>query len=236
MNLFLKIGSKLSYIWNRRSGNAYIDYLRKKGVCIGRDCVSRGPLTQEIDITRPELVSIGDHVFLHKGLKIITHDWASWVFVGKYADFIPSHGKVSIGNNVWFGENVMVLKNVTIGDNCIIGAGSIVTRDIPSNSVAVGVPAKVISSLDTYYEKRRKQYPEELIEYANILRKTNANLNLKCFYDDYPLFVDKTNIDEYPDIPFLNVFGTKEKMDIWLKHHKAIYQNFNTFLDSLNGK
>lgn len=55
------------------------------------------------------------------------------------------------------GENVTILKGVTIGDNVIIGIGSIVNKDIPSNSIAVGVPAKVIGSYDDYYAKRKKR-------------------------------------------------------------------------------
>lgn len=51
---------------------------------------------------------------------------------------------VTIGNDCWFGANVVVCPGVTIGDNCVIGAGSVVTRDIPSNSFAAGVPARVI--------------------------------------------------------------------------------------------
>lgn len=51
--------------------------------------------------------------------------------------------------------NCTVLKGVTIGDNCIIGIGSIVTKDIPANSVAIGNPAKVVCSLDEYFEKRK---------------------------------------------------------------------------------
>lgn len=51
---------------------------------------------------------------------------------------------IKVGNNVWIGGNVIVLPGVTIGDNTIIGAGSIVTKDIPSNVVAVGNPCKVI--------------------------------------------------------------------------------------------
>ena len=51
---------------------------------------------------------------------------------------------VKIGNNVWIGGSVTILPGVTIGDNVTIGAGSVVARDIPSNSVAVGNPCKVI--------------------------------------------------------------------------------------------
>ena len=54
---------------------------------------------------------------------------------------------VSIGNNVWLGGNVTILPGVTIGDNCTIGAGSVVTRDIASDSVAAGNPARVIKKL-----------------------------------------------------------------------------------------
>ena len=54
---------------------------------------------------------------------------------------------IEVGNNVWIGGNVVVLPGVTIGDNVVIGAGSIVTKDIPSNSVAVGNPCKVIKEL-----------------------------------------------------------------------------------------
>lgn len=54
---------------------------------------------------------------------------------------------VTVGNNVWIGGSVTILAGVSIGDNCTIGAGSVVTRDIPANSVAVGNPARVIRTL-----------------------------------------------------------------------------------------
>lgn len=54
---------------------------------------------------------------------------------------------ITVGNNVWFGAGVQVMPNVTIGDNVVIGAGSIVTKDIPSNSLAVGNPCKVIRAI-----------------------------------------------------------------------------------------
>lgn len=55
---------------------------------------------------------------------------------------------IKIGNNVWFGGNVAVMPGVKIGDNCVIGAGSVVTKNIPENSVAVGNPCKVIKKID----------------------------------------------------------------------------------------
>lgn len=58
----------------------------------------------------------------------------------------PSEAVV-IGNNVWLGSRVMVLKGVSIGDNTVIAAGSVVTRSIPANVVAAGVPARVVKQL-----------------------------------------------------------------------------------------
>lgn len=54
---------------------------------------------------------------------------------------------VHIGSDCWFGANVTVCPGVTVGDNCVIGAGSVVTRDIPPNSFAAGVPCRVIREI-----------------------------------------------------------------------------------------
>ena len=54
---------------------------------------------------------------------------------------------IKVGSNVWFGGSVTVIGDVTIGDNVVIGAGSVVTKNIPSNSVAVGNPCKVIKNI-----------------------------------------------------------------------------------------
>lgn len=74
---------------------------------------------------------------------------------------------VRIGKNCWLGAGVIVLPGVTIGDNCVIGAGSVVTKDIPSNSVAVGNPCKVLREVgerdEVYYFKDKK------IDYSDIL-------------------------------------------------------------------
>ena len=62
---------------------------------------------------------------------------------------LMEYGKpISIGNNVWIGGNVAILSGVTIGDNTVIGAGSVVTKDIPANVLAVGNPCKVIKNIN----------------------------------------------------------------------------------------
>ena len=68
---------------------------------------------------------------------------------------------VHIGNNCWFGASVTVCPGVVIGDNCVIGAGSVVTRDIPSNSFAAGVPCKVIRQIT---EKDSMNYKPDILD------------------------------------------------------------------------
>lgn len=57
---------------------------------------------------------------------------------------VVSKGKVSIGKNVWIGSNACIMPGVTIGDGAVIGANSVVTKDVPSYAVAVGIPAKIV--------------------------------------------------------------------------------------------
>lgn len=60
---------------------------------------------------------------------------------------------ITIGDNVYIGTNTIILPGVTIGSNVVIGAGAIVSKNIPDNSVAVGIPANVIKTADEYFEK-----------------------------------------------------------------------------------
>ena len=67
---------------------------------------------------------------------------------------------VKIGNSCWFGANVTVCPGVTVGDNCVIGVGSVVTRDIPANSFAAGVPCRVIREIT---EQDSMKYKPEIL-------------------------------------------------------------------------
>lgn len=212
----------------KSSSEHLLKYYKNKGVKIGSGTFVLDPKKIQIDITRPELLEIGENVFLHRGTIILTHDWASWCFVNSHNEFIPSHGKVKIGNNVWLGENVTILKGVTIGNNVIIGIGSIVTKDIPSNSVAVGIPAKVVGTYEDYYNKRKEAYVNECVEYAKEILKSGKTLKQELFYDDYPCFVDGDNYNDY-DYPYSVIFNQKQ-FEQRKKNHKKSFDGFDDFV------
>lgn len=106
----------------------------------------------------PKLIKFGDNVIVAGGTTFITHDMAHQVFnnmnTGSY--FYYYARPIEVGNNVFIGGNTTILPNIKIGSNVIIGAGSVVTKDIPDNSIAVGVPCKKIGTFDDYLEKRKK--------------------------------------------------------------------------------
>jgi len=107
----------------------------------------------------PKLIRVHKNVRVHKTAKIVTHDVVN-DFLSKCkpdCDFGPMEriGCVELMDNVYIGMNVTILPDVRIGENCIITAGSVVSSDIPSNSVAAGNPAKVIGRFDMYMALRR---------------------------------------------------------------------------------
>jgi acetyltransferase-like isoleucine patch superfamily enzyme len=124
------------------------NYLRNKGYQIGH-----GNRIYEKDLAgEPYLVRIGNHCTITEGVRLITHDGGAWVFRQEIPD-LHVFGKIEIKDNCFIGVNSIILPNVTIGPNAVVGAGSIVTKDVPPNTVVAGSPAKVICSLDEYKAK-----------------------------------------------------------------------------------
>ena len=112
-----------------------------KNISIGNDFYSNHNLI----ILDTSEVTIGDNVFIAPNVSIYT---AGHPLDVKRRNQGLEYGKpVSIGNNVWIGGGVTITPGVTIGDNCIIGAGSIVTKDIPPNMLAVGNPCRVLRAI-----------------------------------------------------------------------------------------
>lgn len=146
------------------------NYWRKKGAVIGDNCDIHSSARLG---TEAYLIEIGNNVRINAGVNIITHDGGVWVLrnlFDKYKD-VDLFKKVKIGNNVHIGTNAVIMPGVEIGDNCIIGVGAIVTKNIPKNSIAVGVPAKVIENLDMYIQKNKKKFLNTKSLGANEKRK-----------------------------------------------------------------
>ena len=106
--------------------------------------------------SEPYLISIGNNVRITKGVNLITHDGGVWVL--RNSGIAPNSdifGRIIIGNNVHIGINAIILPGITIGDNVIVGVGAIVTKDVPSNCVVAGVPARIVRTLEDYFEKNK---------------------------------------------------------------------------------
>lgn len=129
--------------------------------------------------SEPYLIHIGNRVRVTSGVKFCTHDGGMWVLRNKRVDCEDADlfGCITIGNNVHIGWNTIIMPNVHIGDNVVIGCGAIVTHDIPDNSVAAGVPARVICSVDVYYEKNK----ERILHTKNLLLEDKRLELLKLF-------------------------------------------------------
>ncbi|MFQ6794006.1 MAG: acyltransferase [Thomasclavelia sp.] len=140
---FLK---KLIY---RIRGTVTTEELIKRGMIVGNNFQRQNEVI--LDPDHCWLIKIGDNVTLAPRVHILCHDASTKQFLG-----YTKIGKVVIGNNVFIGANTVILPNVKIGDNVIVGANSTITHDIPDNSLVVGTPGKVVSSLDEYLFKENK--------------------------------------------------------------------------------
>ena len=182
----------------------------------------------------PTICKDYSELLLNDNFTIMTHDFGTFVFRNLYHDFVPSSGKVSIGNNVYIGRDVTILKGVSIGDNCIIGLGSIVTKDIPDNSVVCGVPAKVVCSIDEYYSKRKRKSIQESIEYGKALKKYLGHIpNITYFTEEWALFFRKEDFDKYPEMHGVIDWRLKKNQADFWKNHKPIYNGFEEFIKVL---
>ncbi len=139
----------------RKLRNDPVAYARYLGVDIGEGCLLFG-VTRVTFGSEPFLVKLGDGVVMGSGARFITHDGSVSIFRDEDPD-IEVYAPITIGNKVFLGVNVMIMPGVTIGDYSIIGAGSIVTKDIPAGSVAVGVPAHVIRTTEEYKAKIKEK-------------------------------------------------------------------------------
>ena len=127
-----------------------IKYAKKIGVTVGNNC----RLIKVDFSTEPYLITLGNHVSATK-VRFETHDGGVWIARDKFPE-IDVVKPITIGNNVFIGYGSIILPGVTIGDNVIIGAHSVVSKDVPSDVVVAGVPARMIKAVDEYIDKSIK--------------------------------------------------------------------------------
>jgi len=162
-----------------------VESARKLGCKVGENTILDG-----INLgSEPYLVEIGNNCHITYNVSFITHDGATWVIKRKYDFKGTKYGKIIIGDNVYIGNHCIILPNVEIGSNCIIGAGSVVTKSIPSDSVFAGNPAKLICTIEEYYQKcvinkgnlQNSQYWNDYQEYEKYGKISKQQILLNFF-------------------------------------------------------
>ena len=153
MSIIAKIKKKfISYKVNKNQESKR-EYLRSLGCKIGEGTRFAGTASVGDD---PFLVEIGADCLISSNVSFLAHDGGVKVlnsagyFDGQRMDKMA---RIKIGNNCFIGAGAVIMGGVKIGNNVIIGTRSIVTKDIPDGVVAAGMPAKVICTIDDYYNK-----------------------------------------------------------------------------------
>ncbi len=144
--LIVKVRTFTCYIRFGYFGKGSMIYGRIKvyspeNIHLGQNC----SLNEGVILNARATISIGDDVHISPGV-IINTGALDYTKIGK--DRTHFSKPVSISNGVWIGSGAIINPGVTIGENSVVGAGAVVTKDIPLNSVAVGIPAKVIRGIN----------------------------------------------------------------------------------------
>jgi maltose O-acetyltransferase len=124
------------------------DYM-KMGMKVGENCSIQPGVV--IDYSHCWLIKIGNNVTIAPQAYLLAHDAST-----KSSINYTKIGSITIEDNVFIGARALIMPGVTIGKNSIIGAGSIVTKSIPADSIAVGNPATVVVSVDEFIKKNNR--------------------------------------------------------------------------------
>lgn len=135
----------------RLRGQRPLQWYVERGLRVGERCELEQPF--ELDPSHCWLVEIGDDVTFAPDVHVIVHD-ASTKRCVAHTRLAP----VRIGSRVFVGARTTILPGVSIGDDVVLGAGSVVSSDIPSGTVAAGNPARALGTLESYHAKTRERF------------------------------------------------------------------------------
>lgn len=108
------------------------------------------------------LISIGENTTLAPNVRLIAHDASMKKALG-----YTRIGRISIGCDCFIGDSTIILPGVKIGDGSIIGAGSVIAKNIPAHSVAIGNPCKKVTSAEEFLKKAREQISRRKAPFAD---------------------------------------------------------------------
>lgn len=123
-------------------------YFREQGARVGENCRI---LIRDLG-SEPYLIRIGNHCTIAGDVVFVTHDGAVWIFTEEMPG-LQKFGVIEILDNCFIGHGVILMPNLRIGPNSVVGAGAVVTRHVPPNTVVAGNPAKPICTIDEYRRK-----------------------------------------------------------------------------------
>ena len=140
----------------------------------------------------PNLIKFGNNVHVASNVGFVAHDIAHMMLnrsdvaksLGGGTKFREKVGCIDIGDNVFIGSGTRILYDVKVGSNVVIGSGSVVNEDIPDNSVAAGIPARVIGTFEDFVNKRLSctDYPQEFAPSHEEVPKELAEILWNDFY------------------------------------------------------
>jgi len=128
-----------------------VGYARRIGVTVGEGCLLAG-LTRGVFGTEPYLITVGDRVGIASGVRMITHDGGAFVFRNEFPN-LDTVGRITIGDDVVIGMNVILLPGTTVGSYSVVGAGAVVSGTVPPGCVYAGVPARFVCTTEEYRER-----------------------------------------------------------------------------------
>jgi len=229
INIIKKMYKKILYGYKSDS-NSYIKFLKKNGVSIGKNVTFYEPNTNYIDYQKGFLISIGDNVEITRGVVMITHDYSWSLFKKNHGEILGSREKIKIGDNVFLGINSVIMKGVTIESNVIVGANSVVTKSIPSNSVVCGNPAKVICSVDDFYNKRKKLYVKEAVDMFLEYYKKYDQIPDKTVFDEFFFIFEERNSEiNKKFVEKMKLTGNYESSLTTFKNSKPEFNGYHEF-------